>query len=73
MEFSNTMHGKIEMPLMGDLAYLLGKEIDITKYQDIIGSLLYLTANRHDIMFSVCMCVKFQAYTTFNILIKLIY
>jgi hypothetical protein len=25
------------------------------------GSLLYLTANRPDIMFSVCLCASFQA------------
>ena len=27
----------------------------------MMGSLLYLTASRPDIMFSVCMCVRFQA------------
>ena len=27
----------------------------------MIGSLLYLFASRHDIMFSVCMCARFQA------------
>src|SRR5437762_13514159 len=27
----------------------------------MIGSLLYLCASRPDIMFSVCMCVRFQA------------
>ena len=27
----------------------------------MIGSLLYLTASRPDIMFSVCMCARFQA------------
>jgi hypothetical protein len=26
----------------------------------MIGSLLYLTASRPDIMFSVCMCARFQ-------------
>ena len=26
----------------------------------MIGSLLYLTANRPDIMFSVCLCARFQ-------------
>lgn len=35
--------------------------IDITKYRGLIGSLLYLTASRHDIMFSVCLCARFQA------------
>jgi hypothetical protein len=36
-----------------------GKNIYITKYQDMIGSLLYLTASRPNIMFSVCLCVYF--------------
>jgi hypothetical protein len=27
----------------------------------MIGSLLYLTASRPDIMFSVCMCARFEA------------
>jgi len=37
------------------------KNIDITKYQGMIGSLLYLIANRPDIMFSVCLYAYFQA------------
>lgn len=38
-----------------------GKSVDIKQYRGIIGSLLYLTASRPDIMFSVCMCARFQA------------
>jgi len=38
-----------------------GKEVDIKKYRGMIGSLLYLTASRPDIMFSVCMCARFQS------------
>ncbi|GJT94910.1 retrovirus-related pol polyprotein from transposon TNT 1-94 [Tanacetum coccineum] len=34
--------------------------VDSTKYQGMIGSLLYLTASRGDIMFSVCLCARFQ-------------
>ncbi|GKC62408.1 hypothetical protein Tco_1095006 [Tanacetum coccineum] len=37
-----------------------GKSIDNTKYRGMIGSLLYLTASRPDIMFSVCLCARFQ-------------
>jgi hypothetical protein len=37
-----------------------GKDVEITKYRGIIGSLLYLTASRSDIMFSVCMCARYQ-------------
>ncbi|GJY12280.1 retrovirus-related pol polyprotein from transposon TNT 1-94 [Tanacetum coccineum] len=32
------------------------ESVDRTKYQGMIGSLLYLTASRPDIMFSVCLC-----------------
>ncbi|KAH9763753.1 hypothetical protein KPL70_001275 [Citrus sinensis] len=38
-----------------------GKEVDIKTYRGMIGSLLYLTASRPDIMFSVCLCPRFQS------------
>jgi hypothetical protein len=38
-----------------------GKSVDLKLYRSMIGSLLYLTASRPDIMFSVCMCARFQA------------
>ncbi|WVZ75898.1 LOW QUALITY PROTEIN: hypothetical protein U9M48_023917 [Paspalum notatum var. saurae] len=38
-----------------------GKPIDQSTYRSMIGSLLYLTASRPDIMFSVCLCARFQA------------
>jgi len=31
------------------------------QYRGMIGSLLYLSASRPDIMFSVCMCARFQS------------
>ncbi|GJZ22276.1 hypothetical protein Tco_0559315 [Tanacetum coccineum] len=34
--------------------------VDNSKYQGMIGSLLYFTAGRPDIMFSVCLCARFQ-------------
>ncbi|GKB17696.1 retrovirus-related pol polyprotein from transposon TNT 1-94 [Tanacetum coccineum] len=37
-----------------------GEPFDDTKYRGMIGSLLYLTASRPDIMFSVCLCARFQ-------------
>ena len=36
-----------------------GKSVDIKLYRSMIGSLLYLTASRLDIMFSVCLCARF--------------
>jgi hypothetical protein len=38
-----------------------GNPVDQTLYRSMIGSLLYLTASRPDIMFSVCMCARFQS------------
>ncbi|KAH9792992.1 Integrase catalytic domain-containing protein [Citrus sinensis] len=38
-----------------------GKEVDIKIYRGMIESLLYLTASRPDIMFSVCLCARFQS------------
>ncbi|GKB47578.1 hypothetical protein Tco_0898331 [Tanacetum coccineum] len=36
------------------------ESVDSTKFQGMIGSLLYLTASRPNIMFSVCLCARFQ-------------
>ncbi|XP_074343061.1 secreted RxLR effector protein 161-like [Apium graveolens] len=41
--------------------YEQGTPVDITKYQGMIGSLLYLTTSRPDIMYSVCLCARFQS------------
>ena len=38
-----------------------GKSVDETLYRGMIGSLLYLTASRPDIMLSVCICARFQS------------
>ena len=40
---------------------LEGTSVDQTLYRSYIGSLLYVTASRPDIMFSVCLCARFQA------------
>ena len=38
-----------------------GSLVNDTKYRGMIGSLLYLTASRPDIMFSVGLCARFQS------------
>ena len=38
-----------------------GTATDQRLYRGMIGSLLYLAASRPDIMFSVCLCARFQA------------
>jgi hypothetical protein len=37
-----------------------GNMVDQKIYRSMIGSLLYLIASRPDVMFSVCMCARFQ-------------
>ena len=36
-------------------------KVDISNYRGMVGSLLYLTASRPDIMFSTSLCARFQA------------
>jgi hypothetical protein len=36
-----------------------GNMVDQKMYRSIIGSLLYVTASRPDVMFSVCVCARF--------------
>jgi hypothetical protein len=38
-----------------------GNMVDQKLYRSMIESLLYVTASRPDVMFSVCMCARFQA------------
>ncbi|GKD63173.1 hypothetical protein Tco_1305281 [Tanacetum coccineum] len=35
-------------------------DVDVYLYKSMIGSLMYLTASRPDIMFAVCACARFQ-------------
>ena len=38
-----------------------GKDVNQMLYKGMIGSLLYLTTSKPDIMFCVCLCARFQA------------
>jgi len=40
-----------------------GQLVDIKKFRGMTGSLLYLSASKLDIMFSVCMCARYQVNT----------
>ncbi|GKF57726.1 hypothetical protein Tco_0171263, partial [Tanacetum coccineum] len=37
-----------------------GEDVDVHVYRSMIGSLMYLTASRPNIMFDVCACARFQ-------------
>ncbi|KAI3697968.1 hypothetical protein L6452_31075 [Arctium lappa] len=52
---------------MGELTFFLGLQVQqksdgvfICQSKSMIGSLMYLTASRPDIMFLVCVCARFQ-------------
>ncbi|GJU98385.1 hypothetical protein Tco_1327656 [Tanacetum coccineum] len=40
---------------------LQGKQIDATLYYGMIGSLMYLTSSRPDLIYAVCLCAQYQA------------
>nr|GFA83167.1 hypothetical protein [Tanacetum cinerariifolium] len=37
-----------------------GKDVDLHLYRSMMGSLMYLTASRQDLMFAVCACARHQ-------------
>ncbi|GJX13106.1 putative ribonuclease H-like domain-containing protein [Tanacetum coccineum] len=39
---------------------ITGKDVELHLYRSMIGSLMYLTASRPDIMFAVCACARHQ-------------
>ncbi|GKF82749.1 hypothetical protein Tco_0244405, partial [Tanacetum coccineum] len=52
-----TTHIESNKPLVKDED---GEDIDVHVYRSMIGSLMYLTASRPDIMFAVCACARFM-------------
>ncbi|GJZ91589.1 retrovirus-related pol polyprotein from transposon TNT 1-94 [Tanacetum coccineum] len=41
-----------------------GTLVDPTRYRGMVGSLMYLTASRPNLVFAVCMCARYQAKPT---------
>ncbi|GJQ93278.1 putative ribonuclease H-like domain-containing protein [Tanacetum coccineum] len=65
--FELIMHKRFQMSSMGELTFFLGLQVKqkedgifISQDKSMIGSLMYLTSSRLDIMFSVCACLRFQ-------------
>nr|GEZ10812.1 retrovirus-related Pol polyprotein from transposon TNT 1-94 [Tanacetum cinerariifolium] len=42
----------------------LGIPVNQTRFRSMVGSLMYLTASRSDLVFVVCMCARYQASPT---------
>ncbi|GJT15104.1 putative ribonuclease H-like domain-containing protein [Tanacetum coccineum] len=51
------VHNETQKPLVKDEE---ANDVDVHLYRSMIGSLMYLTASRPDIMFAVCACSRFQ-------------
>nr|GEV82925.1 hypothetical protein [Tanacetum cinerariifolium] len=45
---------------------LQGKLVDATLYHGMIRSLMYLTDNRHHLIYAICLCARYQAKPTEN-------
>ncbi|GKE43737.1 putative ribonuclease H-like domain-containing protein [Tanacetum coccineum] len=66
IEFESLMHKEFQISSIGELTFFLGlqdeegDDVDVHLYKSMIGSLMYLTASRPDIMFAVCACARFQ-------------
>ncbi|GJX86020.1 putative ribonuclease H-like domain-containing protein [Tanacetum coccineum] len=71
--FEKLMHEKFQMSSMGELTFFLGLQVKqkkdglfisqdkyVEEIWSIIGSLMYLTSSRPDIMFAVCACARYQ-------------
>nr|GEV48255.1 retrovirus-related Pol polyprotein from transposon TNT 1-94 [Tanacetum cinerariifolium] len=74
--FEKFMKDKFQMSSLGELTFFLastpidtekpllkdpdGEDVDVHTYRSMIGSLMYLTSSRPDIMYAVCACVRFQ-------------
>ncbi|GJZ01242.1 retrovirus-related pol polyprotein from transposon TNT 1-94 [Tanacetum coccineum] len=71
--FSNDMSSKFQMSMMGQMSFFLdrlkldedplGILVDHTRFRSMVGSLMYLTASRPDLVFVVCMCARFSQDT----------
>ena len=72
-EFSHDMQSEFEISMMENAKHMAtpmstacyldknetGQSIDVKQYRGMIGSFLYLSTSRPDIMFSMYMCARF--------------
>nr|GEU56235.1 copia protein [Tanacetum cinerariifolium] len=57
----------VDTPMVNRLKLVedpLGIPVDQTRFRSMVGSLMYLTASRPDLVFVVCMCARYQASPT---------
>ncbi|GJS15398.1 putative ribonuclease H-like domain-containing protein [Tanacetum coccineum] len=61
-EFEALMKSRFQMSSMGELTFFLGLQVKQKEDGFMIGSLMYLTASRPDIMFAVCACSRVSSF-----------
>nr|GEW14923.1 uncharacterized mitochondrial protein AtMg00810-like [Tanacetum cinerariifolium] len=64
LETIESLKSKVPTPMVEQAKLkldLVGKPVDHTDYRNMIGSLMYVTSSRPDIMFATCMCARYQA------------
>ncbi|GJU10034.1 retrovirus-related pol polyprotein from transposon TNT 1-94 [Tanacetum coccineum] len=67
MKFRMDSYDPVDTPMVDRLKLdedPLGILVDQTRFRSMVGSLMYLTASRPDLVFSVCMCARYQASPT---------
>ncbi|GJS10439.1 putative ribonuclease H-like domain-containing protein, partial [Tanacetum coccineum] len=68
-EFEALMKSRFQMSSVGELTFFLGLQVKqtedgifISQDKSMIGSLMYLTASRPDIIFAVCACSRVSSF-----------
>ncbi|GJZ60844.1 hypothetical protein Tco_0616660 [Tanacetum coccineum] len=67
MKFGMDSCDSIDTPMVDRLKLdedPLGIPVGQTRFRSMVGSLMYLTAGRPDLVFAVCMCARYQASPT---------
>ncbi|GKD90736.1 hypothetical protein Tco_1366243 [Tanacetum coccineum] len=62
-EYGMDLSDPVDTPMVDRLKLdkdLLGIPVDHTRFRGMIGSLMYLTPSRPDLVFAVCMCARYQ-------------
>ncbi|GJS36478.1 retrovirus-related pol polyprotein from transposon TNT 1-94 [Tanacetum coccineum] len=67
MKYGMDLSDPVDTPMVDRLKLdedLMGTPVDQTRFRGMVGSLMYLTASRPDLVFAVCMCARYQAKPT---------
>nr|GFA41191.1 hypothetical protein [Tanacetum cinerariifolium] len=66
-KFGMYSYDSVDTPMVDRLKLdedLSGTSVDQTRFYSMVGSLMYLTTSRPDLVFAVCICARYQAKPT---------